>query len=178
MSKKDELQKQLNALEHERTGHTKGVVYHQGEVNGIDTKISALEASIAEEAKPKLGHFDICKDSMGILHVVIHRTDAPDCVAGPTFLCDLAEPNEVGLTCIGNVQAAFDDLTSLQEDVTEFTLVRNDGKIINVELIGDCIQFHDNNDGHVTNMYLSKNPDAIMKLRQMHATHLRNEAKK
>jgi hypothetical protein len=84
MSKKDELQKELRALEHERTGHTKGVVYHQGEVNGIDKKISALEASIAEEAKPKMVKYPVEPDGAGYLRFNMGQRE-PELSVAPTF---------------------------------------------------------------------------------------------
>jgi hypothetical protein len=143
----------------------------------VSKEISALEAKIADEAKPKLRHGDYGRVNdqdwahlHGQTYWTIKDVDPEVRISELTDSYFIENSKEI-------LNFADNPITSLQEDVTEFEIERNDGKRIKVCLIGNCIQFYDPTDRHLTNMYLDKNPDAITKLCQMQATLKRNESK-
>ena len=180
MSKKDEQKERLAELEAKSRVINDFLVNFGEQKIQVCKEIAALEASIAEEAKPKLRHGDyglrghdrFIYTSNSNKYDIAHYADTDTYCSN--FTKKEHDASYGGTVILGNT---FDDLTALQENVTEFK-IRGDKGSIDVRLIGDYIQLTDNYDKQVINIDLIENPDAILGLRQMQATHLRNEAKK
>ena len=130
----------------------------QTELATKDDRIEKLKTDLAEAKKPKFKHLDICMDCMGKCHVVIDRLDAPICVSGPTYLCDDAHPDKVGLSRIGNVLELFANIKVTSEPLEEFEVDRCRFKILS----NDYVELWSDTDDGVRRIFLPAEFDKLV----------------
>jgi mRNA-degrading endonuclease RelE of RelBE toxin-antitoxin system len=195
MSKQDELKKELDKLNAKRKQSNVDIEALQENRNKLDARHSALEAKIADEAKPKLRHGDYgALTTLSGLHMAVYIDVSGENGAFADvaiFAEDVASVNrthmsqwdsysKVNFVKYGNI---FDEITSLQEDVTEFKTKatgfnHNCGSI----RVGDAddglifMQFKSRCDG-TCHMTRDQFEEHIMSGRKKIATLKRNEAK-
>ena len=137
----------------------------------FDALVDELKQAIAVEAKPKLRHGDyrLAKHG-GSPRLYIKGSDGDMCwcdndaVKGSLTAGSDNEP-------FGNI---FDDLTAMQEDVTEFTAGGNNFTFTT----SGGIHIEDDNDMEAVVIKSEDIPAVILGLRQMQATQRRKEAGK
>lgn len=122
-------------------------------------------------AMKKFGTGRLSRVSDACIHTVCCDADDIDGIGDTDeIVCGTGIPS----TVLGNI---FDDLTAMQEDVTEFEMESNyhpsEAKI-QVRLIGECIQLLDY-DGKCINIWTESNPDFFKNIRQMEATMQRSK---
>ena len=141
----------------------------------VHKEIAALEASIAEEAKLELVNLDygFVKGFGGGGRLYIRTKDHRLTIwegddgwhSSESYIGCLAS-----VDIIGNLK---DDLTALQENVTEFEI----GRFKAYTAHDGSLCFGDKESGDYCGIELEDIPHAILKLRQMHATQVRNAKK-